>query len=516
MYKLMIVEDDASIRSSLEHSFDWASFGFSLCGTAANGLDALSMIPTVQPDVILTDVEMPRMSGIDLAKQLVSSGYPAKIVFLSAYDDYRYVRDSLRLGAADYLLKPLHKDTVRELLQRIAGELDADGKKLDAQKKSEILLQISGEVLPWQAVLGYLLGQRSDPDDIRLLLSNYGISVDGPLTLASLRFLSSGIHDSLFSRLQSFGLSPMPILIPYQKETVFLFPCETQTCRDCLTKILEEEHGYQCILANQAPFPELPAVFLRLCGDRMAWFYYPPDRILTLNDENAPPAIQSGFDMIPGSDTYFPLIRDGNAAGLQKVLDSHFRICRQLQVNSDIVVIQMVEIYTKTASLLQALHPELQAEAFETVYHLLQECLCFSLLCARFSEFMQTLFRQYAEVCASKGDLIERVQAFISSNYAEDLSLDYLAGHFYVNASYLSAMFSRKSGQTITAYLRSVRMERAAELLSHSRLSIAEVGSSVGYDNYHHFMRLFKSYFHVTPTEYRNRFLRSSASREES
>lgn len=507
MYRLMIVEDDASIRGSLEHNYDWSSYGFTVCGSAANGLDALSMLPSLQPDVILTDVKMPRMSGLEFAKQLVDSGYPAKIVFLSAYDDYRFVRDSLRLGAADYLLKPLRKESLDELLPRITSELDACRKQSESKTNSDLFLRISHEIRPWEVILGYLLGQRSDTENVRLLLEHLGISTEDPMTLCSVRFPSetSGLSAEAFPKTPD--ADPRPLFIPYQKQTVLLFPCGSARAAAVLEKLLAGRSDYQCLVAEEKAFSELPSVFLWLCSDPFYWFYYPLGIINRISSLQKLPGSQSSAESLPNGDAYFLLVRDDDKEGFQKLLDTHVRLCSRFRMNSDIVEIQMAETCSKTASLLQTLHPELQISSFESLYRRFQPVICFSQLSTLFTESMTELYRQYDTLRAKKGSLIEQVQAYIAAHYAENLSLDYLAELFFVNASYLSSVFSKKIGQPITSYLRMVRMEKATELLASSKLSIAEVGQAVGYENYHHFVKLFKSQYHITPTEFRSRFL---------
>lgn len=118
--KLMIVDDEKLLRSGFRHMTDWESKGIQIVGEAINGEDALNKLENIQPDVVLTDINMPVMNGIDLTKQ-IKAKYPHIIVIiLSGYDDYKYIRESMKYGASDYLLKAsIDVDGIYEMLHKL-------------------------------------------------------------------------------------------------------------------------------------------------------------------------------------------------------------------------------------------------------------------------------------------------------------------------------------------------------------------------------------------------------------
>ncbi|SFT76139.1 two-component system, response regulator YesN [Selenomonas sp. GACV-9] len=126
MLKLFIVEDEEIIRRGLVCTIDWLRLGAKVVGEAADGAAALAAIRETAPDVVLTDIRMPRMDGLELARQLHSEHSAAKIVFLTSYADFEYAQEAVRLQAADYLLKPVDEEELAAVLQRIAAEPAAD------------------------------------------------------------------------------------------------------------------------------------------------------------------------------------------------------------------------------------------------------------------------------------------------------------------------------------------------------------------------------------------------------
>ncbi len=120
MLRVVIVEDEDIIREGLISTLDWQSMGACVVGEAADGQEGLQVVEAQQPDVVLTDIRMPRLSGLAMAEALRRSGCYAALVFLTSYADFSYAQEALRLGAADYLLKPVEEDALRAVLQKLA------------------------------------------------------------------------------------------------------------------------------------------------------------------------------------------------------------------------------------------------------------------------------------------------------------------------------------------------------------------------------------------------------------
>lgn len=119
MLRVVIVEDENIIRKGLVCTVDWQSMGACIVGEAADGEEGLQVVREQQPDVVLTDIRMPRLSGLAMAEALRQSGSHVAIVFLTSYADFTYAQEALRLGAVDYLLKPVEEEALRAVLQKL-------------------------------------------------------------------------------------------------------------------------------------------------------------------------------------------------------------------------------------------------------------------------------------------------------------------------------------------------------------------------------------------------------------
>src|SRR4030042_1209017 len=124
MYRLLIVDDEEDIRRGLAELFPWVEIGFEVAGTAEKGRQAFDLVAAGGVDAVLSDIRMPVMSGIDLAKALSEAGLAVPLVFLSAYRDFSYARQALQYGVRDYVLKPTDFADIRSVFARVRGELD--------------------------------------------------------------------------------------------------------------------------------------------------------------------------------------------------------------------------------------------------------------------------------------------------------------------------------------------------------------------------------------------------------
>ena len=158
MLKIAIVEDEEIIRMGLAYTVDWQSMGAQVVGEAADGLEGLEIVAAARPDVVLTDIRMPRMNGLDMAKVLREQYPEIKVVFLTSYADFEYARQAVRLNACDYLLKPVDEGELAKLMgrfheekgrQAVAGEAGGhNAEKLAESAEAEGLVD-------WQELLAH-------------------------------------------------------------------------------------------------------------------------------------------------------------------------------------------------------------------------------------------------------------------------------------------------------------------------------------------------------------------------
>ena len=153
MLKLVIAEDEEIIRMGLVQTIDWQAMGVELAGAAADGMEALEQVKKLQPDVLLTDIRMPRLSGLELADKVLALGLGTRVIFLTSYAEFDYAREALRLQAVDYLLKPVEEEELARVMKNIAKDL-ANKVELEAggEKRTSFNSEVN-ELTDWLALL---------------------------------------------------------------------------------------------------------------------------------------------------------------------------------------------------------------------------------------------------------------------------------------------------------------------------------------------------------------------------
>ncbi len=237
MLKVLIVEDEPLVRQGIVLTVDWAALDCLLVGEAVNGEEGLEMARRFQPHIIVTDVKMPKMDGIEMLKALREEGLRSHVIILTAYSDFEYVQSALRLGAADYLLKPFHDGELESIITRIHESCVA------REDDAPALLQLSkGDKSKYvMAALEYIAQSCGDPS----------ISIS---RIAETLGISEGHLSHIFKKETDYTL--MEYLTRYRIHTAM------QLLRDCRIKVYEvaEKVGYRDVAYFSSTFKRIVGI----------------------------------------------------------------------------------------------------------------------------------------------------------------------------------------------------------------------------------------------------------------
>lgn len=178
MYRIIVVEDEATVRRGIVLTIDWNELGCVVVGEAANGTEGVELASRLNPDIIITDVKMPRMDGVEMIQQLRNSGCKSKFIILTAYGDFRYAQSALRLGVSDYLLKPLKdgdlEGAIRNITCLLANAVSVDSGVPDTPKLLEAVPRSLSKYV--QDALSFIHKHYSEDINISTVAGNLGIS----------------------------------------------------------------------------------------------------------------------------------------------------------------------------------------------------------------------------------------------------------------------------------------------------------------------------------------------------
>lgn len=517
MYSMLIVDDEEITRNGLRSLPLWPTLGIRVTGCAQNGEEALAALEKLPIHILLTDVKMPCMDGLLLAEH-VRQQYPQiRIVFVSGYDDVSYIRRALRMSAVDYILKPVDPNELKQCFTRVVHSLNHEQDRKDELEKllnayqvgmtfmQENLLNIlltsdsiseaqlrqaaqalcsrHGEQYYWVAVvhaqgdmhtmLRVEEGRYCFPIDLHQGIFALLFSNTTSVSLTSRHSALSTLRDQLraqgmrrFFAIYSERTGSVWEIRPMYKQALAALP----SCFACPDgSILSYEDARQ----HTGVRPQIPEI----TADRLEHLFF------TAGEAEAKSALTNWFNRLRSANLtcaadyiplFSPLLR-----GLDDVLHKRFTVQEDDGMDFS-----------------QQLGMLVNAFCLDDMFDIVQR---------HYLGIRSMLIDQATGETSAR---VAKVKHYVRKHYAEPITIDTLAREVNLAPTYLCLLFREEVGQTLNAYLTSVRMEQARLLLADETLKLYDVSLAVGYPNASYFTRQFRKYTGMTPTEYRNRSIK--------
>ena len=504
MIRLLIVDDDAIFRAQLRGMTNWDARGICIDAEARNGREAIEQIARCKPDVILTDVNMPVLNGVGLIEH-VKRYYPKiPVIALSAYDDYEYVRDCLKSGAQDYLLK--HKMNADRLLSVLTGvvrqfHIQCDRQYTGSEIDEFYFLAVSG----WFQTADRLM-QRAQELDI--VLPTEGVY---PVLISPDHPEKTPVNDAMFGMLCELTESQRSFVTRLTPERVFLlYPAPAgdwpaEPYRNTLQLVIDNfrrffDVGLSCGVGGRCrSLADLSGEYRKACQRYEAALFAGQSAFISGKDEALEsPAIcslESKEERVLNE-----LLRNGNPETLTETLDCIFEKLQKAvspAENMTFAYAELVRILLHAAKehgvvIDAASIPQLSS--FHRIGDIHAWCR------ERYLLLQKEMYSAHGErYSAYTCKAIE----YMRKHFGEPISLSNVAEMLSLNASYLSRRFKAETGEKLMTYLHTIRMEEACKLLRESDLPIKEIAGKVGIQNYNHFFTLFRRKMGLTPNDFR-------------
>lgn len=509
MSKIMIVDDELLARMGISSMLARYNAEFHIIAEADNAVDAFKIAKREIPDVIITDIKMPVMTGIDLIRRVKEEGLPCKFIILSAYSEFQYVREGLRLGAEDYFLKPeLEEGKLVAMLRKLSAEAsrgEEQGRNGYPSKQHKLVYRLmTGENCPAEEQIAQSFeqgGVRVPAENLSCMLC-WTAPEDG--------FLQSPARtQQAFSMMESFlrnygdvcgcivELDIFCFLISFRQTAGQNAEPACQTLAAALPEYMKSAVNLSIFVAVDTPrCSYLSAVrfFQENCRQEKNHYRVMPrpgqgeeNQYLFDNELSQIAALLDGkrVDAIPGA---FEELKEKMRSSGEVSLKILHSACYSL--------VHMVDQFSRSNSYLN-----LDWNRSREFLFLIQNCRTkddyldyLDRLCARLSAW------QYE---SGDSKLMMKAKEYIAQNYTKELSLSEVADHVGLNQNYFSRLFSQKAGCGFTVYVNSLRVERAKELLQSTDEKIQEIGEQVGFHSSFYFIKTFKKQIQMTPAEYR-------------
>ena len=497
-YKVVVAEDEIPILDNLVGKIKSLPLPFTIVGTATNGLDALDLIKEHKSDILITDIRMPIMDGLELTKEAKQVNPSLKIVIISGYSEFEYAQQSIRYGVTDYLLKPIKIETLEETLQNICRNLE----KIYHDTTCNIITnQLSGKTnsktLPYEfkgqkfymylVCLGNLYENCSnelimvqfqelwDYLDLQTTLQN-ALLPGTPWWIIDEKYPNCKIIITSATKSNS-GKSLHHLLCVKLQDKIEITLCSTLSSI-LFHKIWETAQKLRFTLKSNL----IPCKSKFLLEGQV----YSPSATL-LNKTNA---ILANIAMMKKSENMSSLIPsiknlffDYQAEGVtQEFLESKLKDLLQLIFEEP----EGFESYQKRIYEIIA-NSKIQQELFDDICLVLEEIVV-----------------QYTDTAMDTQQLYTDIKKYIEVNYRSPITVETIAENFHFSTSYISRIFRKYHGIPPFQYLLSLRMEEAKQLImNNDDLNISLIAEMVGYSDPHYFSRIFRKTTGMSPSEFK-------------
>lgn len=504
--KLLIVEDEPDTREGILHIEDWKALGIEEVYTAENGEKGLQVARIQRPEIILTDIRMPRMDGITMGEKLREILPHSQIIFLSAYEEIDYYKAAIRLNAVNYVEKPVSAKSISKAISEAVrrSQLHFDFEKAEADKKrkerEEVALKMTTkikdsdekEIEKWegQAVTTMLLWFSEAPENLNI--RSFGLEKE---------IMQVGEH----LRLQIIGGKKNDHCLVFQ---IF---SQNRELSDALWKPLTERMAetlkgtrYYIIAGKtvenyRTAYISYQSAVILL----QSIFYEKYGTVRRYEKEEITQYIQSDFCR----EQKEKLLRCIDELNQEEIILEEQKLYEYLKTSKSLLFGNVRAMYAAFLFSLdrkaEIKHIRMQDSHAADEWISLAEKENLDELHRLFKEKLELLFEKLQEVQGEQTTILQ-IREYISHNYQNpQLSLKDISTHVHMSNSHMCTMFKKETSVTINQYLTDFRLERAKYYLKNTEYSIVEISQQVGYNDGSYFGRIFRKNLGLTPVEYR-------------
>ncbi|WP_170074937.1 response regulator transcription factor [Paraclostridium dentum] len=489
MYKLYLLDDEPFILEGLKYIIDWEEYGFDVVGTSSNGEDGFNFIKNEDVDLIITDIMMPKMTGLELISNLKKINHNAKFIVLSAFQEFQYAKEAISMGAENYLTKPIDED---ELIQTIEGVK----KKIEKIK----LEKVDTKIFKNDLILKLICNKNNDGVLDRLRLEGVNLNYKN-LCVVILEFAEGGnINNHILNYIDNLNYEycvnlQNQILIIMDKESIN--KDTLRNLKDDLSSITNEQiyisrgkyvdsiDNLNCSYQSAKDIHEYKLVY-----PNISWIREYKEK--SYNLEN--------IDYIDFDNLKKLLLNKDNKESLNYIESIFSKLKKDENLTVKQIKTKSIEVflnvynYFNDSKIIKGL--DLYLEKVINSVNLDQIQL-------ELNNMIKHRQSKLEETDDSISPIILKLLRNIEENYSKDLNLKEISETYNINSIYLGQLFQKETGILFSDYLNNFRVNKAKNLLVETSLKAAEIGELVGYANKNYFYRKFKDIVGITPSEWR-------------
>ncbi len=518
MLKILIVDDEALVRAGIRVLLDWEKYGFEIVGEASDGEDAWQAILTLNPDIIFTDIRMPKMDGIELLKKIKSHNLSVFSIILSCFDDFDLVREAMKLGACDYIRKlSVTPDSVLNILNEIRPQI------LATRDTASFSSAVKTEDLKYLLVKKLIDKSYDDASQISNIIRNLGFSICLDhyelILFRMIRQNKCNEENTAVSRQsadmiyhlcnQTCRLFDSCELSSFDNGRLLIINSGKTSSKVICTRLKEVLKNYTNALfffgistraQGYACFPDTASQAV----DALETAFFYQQECLCFCDLT--PLTSSALYSTQEEQILLDSLSSWNvietSAVLKKILN---RLKERYYIWTDCrdFCMELLGTFTHAAKDLGISFNDILYEKQPMSDMIKQQFTLDSLISVMLS-YAECFISSAQEAHQSRyRSEVTMIQEYIHNHYVENIDLNTAAKMVNISPSHLSALFKKETGQNFSSYLIEFRMQAARRLLANSDICIYEIAELTGYSNASYFGKAFKKQFGISPEEFR-------------
>lgn len=531
MYRILLVDDEALIREAVSDNVKWEQYGYELAGSCENGKEALEFIEKNPIDVVLTDICMPYMDGMQLSEKLCEHYPSIKIIILSGYDDFDYAKKAIRYGVKEYLLKPITAEEMGGVLLELKSELDEERRTERKVLELESAYRKGQQLLYSDALLHLIRGSKAD-EEIRKELEKVGLNLDSAVYRVAVVELDIYARSNKLDEERKRESALMAFVLHNISQEIVERSKAGEVCQG-------KDHRTYILFRSNRPL-ELRQTAVGICKEIIAQMnrimqlevniglgnYVTETENIYKSYEEAEEALEYHYIMGGNHVMEIETIREEKGlADVDRMLDEialhvkgnesrrieedfasmeeSLRKCRYDRRSAGILfqrIVDMLDEFCRLSEMESGQRAASQGDVLEKVLaaeDLKKAVEILSAYCVEIGEWLDNQKniggKKYAVMAMD----------YIEKNYSDcDLSLHSVCSYLNISTSRFSTIFKQATGTTFMDVLIGLRMQKAKELLEHTDMKNYEIAERVGFNDSHYFSIAFKKITGKTPTEY--------------
>ncbi|MCY9657434.1 response regulator [Paenibacillus chondroitinus] len=546
MYKLILVDDEEDVREGVVREVDWEAIGFEVIEKAENGREALEMVERLQPDVVVTDIQMPFMNGLQLAEAIRERFPTIKLIILTGHDEFEYAQRAIKLHIDEYVLKPFSAQELINALMKVKGQIQEE---VAHRENVQLLMEHYRKSMPVlkENFLATLMNRKLPREEVYEKAANYGIEIGGQSFVAAVLSIDGVLipeeeleNREELSKSVSLKYSPdqalkyfallniteeivdkhrFGLVFMHDDHVVVLSVRESENREIALQetmKVLEEVRQnvekylkFTLTVGIGTVMKDVTKISYSYEDAVLALDYrliLGNNRIISIDDVEMRSVEKVRFDDVK-EHALTRCIKVGTNQEIRETMDELFQGIEGAVSVKDyqIYLLEILTCILKAAKDSNLNVDEVFGDNFipfteinkfkslEEAKHWLAE------LCASMMNHIAT-DRQY-----TYKNLVEMAKDYTKNHYHEgDITINKVCSHLHISAGYFSSIFKKETKMTFVNYLNHIRMEAAKEMLRSTDMKALEIAEKVGYADANYFSFSFRKNVGVSPKEYRN------------